>query len=140
MNKSVLKISAVTLLAAAMAALPLQMQAQTTNKAAPAAKATPGQSESSTKKKAGHPFRGKLAAVDQTAKTIKIGESIYQITSQTRIMKAGKPATLDDAVVGEETAGYARPNEEGKMVATMVRFGPRPATTPPEKKKDATEK
>lgn len=133
-----LSICAVSLLVAAIAGLPLQVQAQTTNKPASAAKSTPSQSDSAAKKKAGHPFRGKLAAVDTTAKTIKIGESIYQITSQTRIMKAGKPATLADAVVGDETAGYAKPNEEGKMVATMVRFGPKPATTTPDKKKDTT--
>ena len=54
-----------------------------------------------SRQKAAHPFRGKLAAVDKTAKTIKVGKSIYQITSETRLLKGGKPATLGDGVVGE---------------------------------------
>ena len=57
--------------------------------------------DSAVKKKTAHPFHGNLAAVDKTAKTIKVGESIYQITSETKIIKDGKPATLDDGVVGE---------------------------------------
>ena len=140
MLRSSVRISAVGLLAAAIAGLPLQASAQTTNQPAAVKKATPEQSDSTAKKKGGHPFRGKLAAVDQTAKTIKIGESIYQITSQTKIMKAGKPAALQDAVVGEEAAGYAKPTDDGKMSANMVRFGPKPAGTTTDKKKDTTQK
>jgi hypothetical protein len=75
------------------------------------------------KKKVGHPFRGKLAAVDKVAKTIKVGESIYQITSQTKISKAGKPATLEDGVVGEPVTGFVKTTDDGKMAATSVRFG-----------------
>ena len=127
-------------LAAAIVGLPLQALAQTTNPPAGAKKATPEQGDSTARKKAGHPFRGKLAAVDQTAKTITIGQSIYQITSHTKIMKAGKPATLEDAMVGDETAGYARPTEDGKMTATMLRLGPKPAGAATEKKTDNTPK
>jgi hypothetical protein len=140
MLKSILRISAVSLLAAAVAGLPLQALAQTTNKPAAVKKAAPDQSDSTAKKKNGHPFRGKLAAVDKTAKTIKLGESTYQITSQTKITKAGKPATLDDGVVGEEVTGYARPTEDGKMAASSVRFGPKPEAASAEKKKDKTQK
>ena len=120
------RIGAAALLALAIAALPLQASAQTTNTPAVTKKATQKQGDSTAKAKSGHPFHGKLAAVDQTAKTIKIGESTYQITSQTKIMKAGKPATLEDAVLGEEVAGFAKPTEDGKMAATSVRFGPKP--------------
>lgn len=109
------------LLAVAMAALPAQVLAQSTNTPAP--------------KRSGHPFHGKLVAVDTTAKTIKIGETTYQITSATRITKDRKPATLEDATVGEEMSGYAH-DEDGKMVATRVNIGPRPEkkmapSTPP---------
>jgi hypothetical protein len=140
MLRSILRISAVSLLAAAIAGLPLQVLAQTTNKPAAAKKSTSDQSDSTAKKKAGHPFRGKLAAVDQTAKTIKIGESTYQITSKTRIVKAGKPATLEEAAVGDEVGGYAQPTEDGKMTALSLRIGPKPAAAGTEKKKDATPK
>jgi hypothetical protein len=82
----------------------------------------------------GHPFLGKLAAVDKAAKTIKVGESVYQITSETKITKDGKPATLDDGVVGEPVSGYAKPTDDGKMAATMVRFGAKAENKSAEKK------
>jgi len=145
MIKSVLKISAVSLLAMAIAGLPLSVLAQSTNKPAAttpagAAKKDATAKDTSAKKKSAHPFHGKLAAVDKTAKTIKVGESIYQITSETRIEKAGKPAMLEDGVVGEEVAGYAKPTDDGKMAASSVRFGPKPEGTTGAKKKDTAPK
>ena len=123
MLKSILKIAAVSLLATAIVGLPAQMLAQDTNAPAPM-----------PKKQRPHGFHGKLAAVDTAAKTIKVGETTYLIGSKTRMMKAGKPATLEDGVVGEDVSGSARPNPEGKMEAVSVYFGPRPEKsqmTPP---------
>ena len=122
MMKSILKIGALSLLAAAIAGLPLQLLAQSTNTPAADKKAAAAKKDSAAKKKAAHPFHGKLAAVDKIAKTIKVGESIYQITSETKITKAGKPATLEDGVVGEPVSGYVKPTEDGKMAATTVTF------------------
>ena len=135
MIKSFLRIGSVSLLAAAIAGMPMQLLAQSTNKPAAEKKAAAAKKESTTKKKAAHAFRGKLAAVDKTAKTIKVGESIYQITSETKITKAGKPATLEDGVVDDPVTGYAKPNEDGKMAATLVRFGSKPEEKGAEKKK-----
>jgi hypothetical protein len=100
-------------------------QAQSTNKPATGKKAQTDQKEKSEHKSA-HPFHGKLAAVDQAAKTITIGKSVYQITSETKINKGGKPAVLADGVVGEEASGYAKPMEGGKMYAATLNFGPKP--------------
>jgi hypothetical protein len=61
--------------------------------------------------------------VDKIAKTIKVGESVYQVTSATKITKDGKPATLEDGVVGEPVSGYVKPTEDGKMRATTLHFG-----------------
>jgi hypothetical protein len=135
MIKSVLRIGAVGLLAAAIAGMPAQLLAQSTNKPAPEKKTAAGKKESTAKKKAAHPFRGKLAAVDKTAKTITVGESIYQITSETKITKSGIPATLEDGVVGEPVTGYAKPADGDKMTATTVRFGTKPEAKGTEKKK-----
>ena len=135
MIKSILRIGAVSLLAAAIVGMPAQLLAQNTNKPAGEKKAAAAKKESATKKKAAHPFRGKLAAVDKTAKTIKVGESIYYITSETKITKAGKPATLEDGVVDEPVTGYAKPTEDGKMAATTVRFGAKVDDKGAEKKK-----
>jgi hypothetical protein len=140
MLKSVLRIGAVTLLAAAIAGAPAQLLAQSTNQAAAEKKTTTkkdsaAKKDATAKKKAAHPFRGKLAEVDKVAKTIKVGESIYQITSETKVTKDGKPATLEDGVVGEPVTGYVKPTEDGKMAATTVKFGAKPEEKGGEKKK-----
>ena len=135
MIKSLLRIGALSLLAVALAGLPAQLLAQSTNKAAAQKKSAAAQTDPATKKKAAHPFHGKLAAVDKTAKTIQVGKSIYYITSETKITKAGQPATLADGVVGEVTSGYVKPTEDGKMTATMLRFGPKAESPAAEKKK-----
>jgi hypothetical protein len=142
MLKSLLRIGGLSLLALALAAMPARVLAQTTNttvagkKPAAESKAT----AKAEKKPSAHPFRGKLAALDQAAKTITVGKSTYQITSETRIKKAGKPATLADGVVGEDASGYVKPAEGGKLVATSVNFGPRPEKSPGKKKTDGGEK
>ena len=131
MMKSILRIGAMGLLAAAIAGMPVQLLAQTTN--APAKKSSAAKKESK-KSKAAHPFHGKLAAVDKVAKTIKVGESVYQITSETKISKDGKPATLEDGVVGEPVSGYVKPTEDGKTPATTVNFGEKGGSKKKEKK------
>jgi hypothetical protein len=120
---SLLKLGALGLLAAALAGSPAQLLAQTTNNPTATKKDAVAKKDAATKSKAAHPFHGKLAAVDKIAKTIKVGESVYQITSATKITKDGKPATLEDGVVGEPVSGYVKPAEDGKMPATTVRFG-----------------
>ena len=106
---------------AATAALPVMAADEKPAKkeAAPAARAVP--------------FRGKIAAVDKSAKTIKVGERTFHVTSDTRIVKAGKPATLDDATVGEDVGGAYRESEDKKMNLVSLRVGARPEAP----KKDA---
>jgi len=109
------------------------LQAQSTNK--PAAKKAQTDEKEKSEHKSAHPFHGKLAAVDQAAKTITIGNSVYQITSETKITKAGKPAVLADGVVGEEASGYAKPLDGGKMYAASLTFGPKTEGKTASKKK-----
>ena len=90
-------------------------------KAAPAARAVP--------------FRGKIGAVDKQAKTVKVGERTFQITSDSRIIKAGKPATLDDATVGEEVGGAYREGEDKKLNVVTLRIGARPEAPKQDEKK-----
>jgi len=73
-------------------------------------------------------FRGTLAAVDATAKTITVDNKtekgrVFGITSDTKIMKDGKPATLSDGVVGEPVSGSYATGADGKNVAKTLRFG-----------------
>src|SRR5258706_13969470 len=113
MSKSILKLSLLGLVIAAVVGEPLQVRAQT-NAAAP-----------EKKQRATLPFRGKLKAVDNTAKTISVGERTFRITSDSKIFKGDKPATLADAVVGEDVGGPYKKTEDGKLDVLMVHFGPK---------------
>ena len=137
MKNQLLKLSLITVVAAALAIVPAQANAQTsTNKTGSTKKTTTEKTDSTAKK--GHPFHGKLAAVDKVAKSITIGKSTYYISSETKIKKADKPATLEEGVIGEEVGGYAKPGDGGKMMATTISFGPKSesksSTTKTEKK------
>ena len=135
MTKFITRLTFVGLLAAVSAGAPIRVLAEDKPKAE---KNEPSKGE---KKRGVTPFNGKLAAVDKTAKTIKVGERTFQITSETKLHKGGKPATLDDAVVGEAVGGAARPTDDGKLAAVTVRFGPRPESTgTPRKKREAPSK
>src|SRR6266446_1727249 len=124
MIKPTLYAVCTALLAATVAGLPASLLAQTKEK--PTKPATE-KKEASEKKPAAGPFHGKLAAVDKTAKTITVGKRTFQITSETKMFKAGKPATLDEGIIGEEASGYVKPTEDGKLVATKINFGPKAA-------------
>lgn len=115
MTKSILKFSLLGLMAIAVAGTPVMLRAQD----APAAAAP--------KKARALPFHGKIEALDATAKTITIGKETIQITSETKITKGGKPATLADAAVGDDTGGAYRKDADGKLNAVSLRIGPKPA-------------
>src|SRR3982074_2588246 len=55
------------------------------------------------------PFRGVISAVDQKAKTFTIAgkekSRVFKVTDKTVLSKAGKAATLKDAVANEEVRG-----------------------------------
>jgi len=71
------------------------------------------------------PFGGKIAAVDKQAKTVTVGKRVFQVTSETKITKSEKPATLDDATVGEEVGGAYKQDAEKKMNLVSLRIGPK---------------
>jgi hypothetical protein len=122
MTKSMLKFTLLGLLAIGAAGIPAVLRAQNTP-ATPAAPATPPTVKKTSNKPL--PFRGKLKAIDNTAKTISVGAETIQITSETRITKAGKPAMLEDGVVGEDVGGAYRKDTDGTLNALYLRFGPR---------------
>lgn len=83
------------------------------------------------------PFKGTIAALDKQAKTIKVGERVFQVTSTTRFIKENKPATLDDAKVGDEVGGAYREGDDKKLNLVSLRIGPKPEAVP---KKEAPAK
>jgi hypothetical protein len=123
MMKSALKFGAIGLLVAAIAGAPTQLLAQTTNKPAATRKSTAEKKAPSDKKRTGGGVHGNLAAIDKVAKTITVGKRTYQITSDTKISKAGKPATLEDGVQGEYVSLGYHATDDGKLNATTVKFG-----------------
>jgi hypothetical protein len=120
MIKSIGKLSLVAILAAMVVGMPVRVFAED----APAASAAPAKAKATR-------FSGKLTKVDATAKTITVenkskGDRTFEITSETKITKDGKPATLSDGVVGEPAGGTYTESSDGKMVAKSVRFGAAP--------------
>ena len=110
--------------------------AQNTNAAASAPKTAHATNETAKtpKQPVAGPFHGKLLAADLNAKTISVGKRTFQITSETRMKKAGKPATMAEGVVGEPVSGYVKPGPNGKWIAVSVNFGPKPEEAKAEKK------
>lgn len=91
--------------------------------------AKPAELTAPEKKSVRLPFRGKISSVDPAAKTItldgKVKKRVIHITSQTRIAKYGKPAKLEDAVIGEEVGGQALRLASGREEALSLRLGPK---------------
>jgi hypothetical protein len=134
MKKTILKITALGLFAAAMFVAPVPVRAADTN-AAPAEAAT-------HHKRSDHatlPFNGKLTAVDTNAMTLTVGERTFEITSETKITKDGFPATLSDGVVGEMAGGSFRKGDDGKLTAMNIHFGTKAAGSAARKKKTVGE-
>jgi len=120
MTKNISKITVLSLLAAALVALPAAVRAEGTN--APAA----SDQTTQTKPKKNLLFHGNLKAVDASAKTITVGTLTLQITSDTKITKDGQPATLTDGVVGQPVSGAYTKTADGKLNALTVHFGAKP--------------
>lgn len=125
MKTNLVKFSLLTLIAAALVAVPAA-RAQDAGAAA-ATNAAPAKVK---KPKSSLVFHGAAAAVDTKAMTLKVGERTFDITSKTKITKNGEPATLSDITVGEMVGGAYKKGADGKLEATSVKVGGK-------KKKDA---
>jgi uncharacterized protein (UPF0333 family) len=116
------------LLAVAMAGTPVALRAQTSTNMSAAEKKAIAQKKAGVEKKEAPkslPFRGKVKTIDNSAKTLAVGKETFQITSETKITKSGKPATLNDGAEGDQVAGSYHKDADGKLTASMVRFGPK---------------
>jgi hypothetical protein len=123
MIKSFGKLTLVGILAATVLGMPIHASAEETNKTA-AVPAPP--------KHSSIPFHGKLGSKDVGGKTITIDEKTkrtFHVTAETKIVKAGKVASLEDATVGEEVAGSYKKGEDGKLTAVSIRLGAKPDPT-----------
>ena len=85
--------------------------------------AMPGAAESGTPKAKKLPFHGNVTAVDTTGMTVTLANQKFHVTSDTKIMKEGKPATLADITVGEKITGQYTKDDAGKLDATVIHIG-----------------
>jgi Domain of unknown function (DUF5666) len=115
MKRQILKITMLSLFAAAIVAAPALLRAQDAGTNAPAA--------STPKHRHGAPFHGVVSALDANAMTLTVGKLTVQVTSETKITKDGKPATLADGAVGEPVSGYYKKDADGKLNAATIHFG-----------------
>jgi len=129
MTKKISQITVLSLLAAALAALPALSRAEGTNAAAASGQAL----QPRLRKLDTLPFHGKLSAVDTNAATLTTGEMVIHVGSDTKITKDGKPATLADGVVGETVAGACLKAADGKLNATVVHLGAKAENRPENK-------
>jgi DNA-binding NtrC family response regulator len=112
-----------SLLAVALVGMPTTSRAQASTNA-PAKKAAPAKKTNNR----AIPFHGNVKALDNNAKTLSVGKETFQVNSETKIIKMGKPATLADGEVGEKVAGQYHKDTDGKLTATSIRFGPKAPT------------
>jgi hypothetical protein len=115
MKNNIAKLTLFSLVAAALVALPTVSRADNSTNAPAAAAPAP--------KKNGAPFHGKVASVDATATTFTVGSLTIAVTSETKITKAGQPATFADITVGELVGGAYKKDAAGKLNATTIRIG-----------------
>jgi hypothetical protein len=106
--------------------LPLNAQREPATAASPATSAASPAAKPATRP---IPFRGKISAVDQSAKTFtlggKKGTRTFKVTDSTTITKAGGvAATMTDITVNEHARGTSLKQDDGTFEAKTVNLGP----------------
>ena len=129
--KSFLKPSMAALLAMSLA---LTLTAHAEKKEKGEAKAKPEASVAAKAK--GLPYGGTLTAKAADSITVKKkdAEKTFTVTAATKITKDGKPATLEDGVVGEPVGVYFKADGGDKPEAISLKFGKPPVKPAGEKK------
>jgi hypothetical protein len=129
MIKSIGKITLAGILAAVVMGMPVTVSAQSTNKSVPSIKVPDVKGKPV-------PFHGKVASVDKSAKTVTLDDKnkrTFHVTSETKIMKNEKPATLDDVTVGEDIRGSYKKNDDQTMSLRSLYIGTKPEAAPKKK-------
>jgi hypothetical protein len=126
MKKYILKITALSLFAAAVVITSASAPARAQDAMSTNMSTTSEQTTNAPVKHHKHDhlvFNGKLSSIDTNAMTLTVGERTFEITSETKIIKDGQPAILSDGVMGEMVGGVYKKSTDGKLTATTIRFG-----------------
>jgi len=116
MKNQTIKLDLFSLVAAALVAVPFTSRAEDK----PKTNAAPELAVPPVKKNARLPFHGNVAAVDTAAMTLTVGTLVLNVTSETKIAKDGKPATLSELTVGESVGGSYKKDDAGKLTAAII--------------------
>ncbi len=89
-----------------------------------AADTKPSTNNAAPKLPPGMPVYGKVGAIDRQAGTVTLqGKEkvrVFYITPQTKVHRDGKPAKLDEVVIGQWIGGYARPDANGRSILSTL--------------------
>ncbi len=111
--KNIIKLAGLTLLTAALVAMPVGLRAQDATTNAPAAAVA-------KKKGSTLQFHGKISAVDASGGNFTVGTLTLNVTSKSKITTNNVPATLADFKVGDNVAGAYKKTAEGKLNVTTL--------------------
>src|SRR3954470_21200556 len=125
MKNSLRNLIVLTCLTVTFCGMPEASNAQATTKASSGTNSTAVVKTTAKSKQTTGPFRGHLVAVNKGAKSVTVGKRVFYVTAETKILKAGKAATLDQAVVGEEASGGFKTADDGRLIATKLNLGPK---------------
>jgi len=82
---------------------------------------------------------GKVLNVDTNAMTLTVGKRTFEMTSETRIIKGGKPAILDDIAV-DDKVGIAYKKAGDKLNAVTIKDAMKPEKSDAGTKSDSDQK
>jgi hypothetical protein len=126
--KSITKLSAILLAAAACAAWPVMAQTNSTPNTTNTAPAAPRPPKAMS-------YHGVILSVDSTSMTLTLkaraGETKVKITSATKIRKDGQPAQFSDAAEGMRVSGSGKKGDDGIWTANTLNILTKPAPKAP---------
>jgi len=82
-------------------------------------------------------FHGSITAIDTAAMSLTVGTNVIYVTSETTIVKGGKPAILSELTVGETANGSYKADDAGKLNAVAIHAGEKEPKRPKKKAADA---
>ena len=69
------------------------------------------------------PFRGKVTAVDKTARTLTVGKRVFNLTKETKLLKGSTDARFEEFAVGDLVTGSYTKAPDGRLLARKVYLG-----------------
>lgn len=122
--KNIIKLTTLSLLAAALTAMPMVSTAQDTTTNSMDSASSTNAAPVVKKKHTTLPFHGAIASLDASAGTFSVGELNFTVTSKTKITSTNNvPATLADFKIGDKVSGAYRKAADGTLNVTMMHLG-----------------